>query len=182
MILTFAAVGMSVWAEEVTEEQALEQAQQFVSSHNRRRSAQTVKSAPTVESAGQVSGLYVFNVNGNGGFVIVSNDDQTVPILGFSESGSINPDELPDNMRAWLQGYADQIAWLQNNSSVGSKGSNRSRAPRRAAMTAIAPLVQTNWNQGRPYNDQCPTIDGTRTVTGCVATTVAQLMYYHKWP
>ncbi len=182
MILTFAAVGMSVWAEEVTEEQALEQAQQFVSSHNRRKSAPTMKSAPTVESAGQVSGLYVFNVNGNGGFVIVSNDDQTVPILGFSESGSINPDELPDNMRAWLQGYADQIAWLQNNGSVGSKGSNRSRAPRRAAMTAIAPLVQTNWNQGRPYNDQCPTIDGTRTVTGCVATTVAQLMYYHKWP
>ena len=175
MTMVFAAVGMSAWADEVTAEQALEQAQQFVSSHNRR------KSAPTVKSAGQVSGLYMFNVS-SGGFVIVSNDDQTVPILGFGESGSIDPDDLPDNMRAWLQGYAEQIAWLQNNGNSGDDVNNRSRAPRRAGMTAIAPLVQTNWNQGRPYNDLCPTIDGIRTVTGCVATTVAQLMNYHQWP
>ena len=175
MTMVFAAVGMSAWADEVTAEQALEQAQQFVSSHNRR------KSAPTVKSAGQVSGLYMFNVS-SGGFVIVSNDDQTVPILGFGESGSIDPADLPDNMRAWLQGYAEQIAWLQNNGNSGDDVNNRSRAPRRAAMTAIAPLVQTNWNQSRPYNDLCPTIDGTRTVTGCVATTVAQLMNYHQWP
>ena len=175
MTMVFAAVGMSAWADEVTAEQALEQAQQFVSSHNSR------KSAPTVKSAGQVSGLYMFNVS-SGGFVIVSNDDQTVPILGFGESGSIDPDDLPDNMRAWLQGYAEQIAWLQNNGNSGDDVNNRSRAPRRAGMTAIAPLVQTNWNQGRPYNDLCPTIDGIRTVTGCVATTVAQLMNYHQWP
>ena len=175
MTMVFAAAGMSAWADEVTAEQALEQAQQFVSSHNRR------KSAPTVKSAGQVSGLYMFNVS-SGGFVIVSNDDQTVPILGFGESGSIDPDDLPDNMRAWLQGYAEQIAWLQNNGNSGDDVNNRSRAPRRAAMAAIAPLVQTNWNQSRPYNDLCPTIDGTRTVTGCVATTVAQLMNYHQWP
>ena len=176
MTLVFAAVCMSAWADEVTEEQALEQAQQFVSMHNTR------KSAPTVKPVGQVSGLYMFNVSGNGGFVIVSNDDQTVPILGFSESGSIDPDDLPDNMRAWLQGYAEQIAWLQNNGNSGDEVNNRSRAPRQADMAAIAPLVQTNWNQGRPYNDLCPTIDGTRTVTGCVATTVAQLMNYHRWP
>ncbi|MCR4919723.1 MAG: C10 family peptidase [Prevotella sp.] len=175
MTVVFAAVGMSAWADEVTAEQALEQAQQFVSSHNSR------KSAPTVKSAGQVSGLYMFNVS-SGGFVIVSNDDQTVPILGFGESGSIDPDDLPDNMRAWLQGYAEQIAWLQSNGSSGDDVNNRSRAVRRAPMAAIAPLVQTNWNQSRPYNDLCPTIDGTRTVTGCVATTVAQLMYYHQWP
>ncbi|MBR0049503.1 MAG: C10 family peptidase [Prevotella sp.] len=196
MTMVLAAVGVSAWADEVTAEQALEQAQQFVSSHNRR------KSAPTVKSAGQVSGLYMFNVS-SGGFVIVSNDDQTVPILGFGESGSIDPDDLPDNMRAWLQGYAEQIAWLQNGltpdpspvgeGSIYSQGgfpteevttplSNRRGVGGEATKTAIAPLVQTNWNQGRPYNDLCPTIDGTRTVTGCVATTVAQLMYYHQWP
>ena len=175
MTLILAAVYMSAWANEVTEEQALEQARQFVMSHNHR------KSAPTVKAAGQVSGLYVFNVS-NGGFVIVSNDDQTVPILGFGESGNIDPDDLPDNMRAWLQGYAEQIAWLRTNGSVGNDdhdGSNGSRAPRRTAKAPIGPLVQTNWNQGGPYYNQCPTINGTKTVTGCVATTMAQLMYYH---
>ena len=178
MTLVFAAVGMSAWADEVTAKQALEQAQQFVAGHNTR------KAIPTVESAGQVSGLYVFNVS-SGGFVIVSNDDQTVPILGFGENGSIDTDDLPDNMRAWLQGYAEQIAWLQNNGNNVNSGddvNNRSRAPRRAAMAAIAPLIQTNWNQGTPYNNLCPRIDDTKTVTGCVATAVAQLMYYHQWP
>ena len=179
MTLFLAAVGMCAWADEVTEEQALEQARQFVSTHSSRRSAPAVKTLPMVEPAGQVSGLYVFNVSDNGGFVIVSNDDQTMPILGFGESGSIDPDDLPDNLRAWLQGYADQIAWLQSN---GSKGYTRSQAPRRAAMTAIEPLVETQWNQSRPYNDLCPTIDGTRTVTGCAATAMAQLMCYHQWP
>ena len=173
MTLVFAAVWMNVWADEVTEKQALEEAQQFVASHNNR------KSTPTVKSAGQVSGLYLFNVSGNGGFVIVSNDDQTIPILGFGESGNIDPDDLPDNMRAWLQSYADQIAWLQSNGNDAKDTNNRSRAPRRTAKTAIGPLVQTNWNQSIPYYNLCPEIDGTKTVTGCVATTMAQLMYYH---
>lgn len=173
MTLVFAAVWMNVWADEVTEKQALEEAQQFVSSHNNR------KSTPTVKSAGQVSGLYLFNVSGNGGFVIVSNDDQTIPILGFGESGNIDPDDLPDNMRAWLQSYADQIAWLQSNGKDAKDTNNRSRAPRRTAKTTIGPLVKTNWNQSIPYYNMCPEIDGTKTVTGCVATTVAQIMYYH---
>ena len=173
MTLVFAAVWMNVWADEVTEKQAQEEAQQFVSSHNNR------KSTPTVKSAGQVSGLYLFNVSGNGGFVIVSNDDQTMPILGFGESGNIDPDDLPDNMRAWLQNYADQIAWLQSNGKDAKDTNNRSRAPRRTAKTAIGPLVETRWDQGSPYNDLCPTIDGEHAVTGCVATTVAQIMYYH---
>ena len=173
MTLVFAAVWMNVWADEVTEKQAQEEAQQFVSSHNNR------KSTPTVKSAGQVSGLYLFNVSGNDGFVIVSNDDQTIPILGFGESGNIDPDDLPDNMRAWLQSYADQIAWLQSNGKDAKDTNNRSRAPRRTAKTAIGPLVETRWDQGSPYNDLCPTIDGEHAVTGCVATTVAQIMYYH---
>ena len=173
MTLVFAAVWMNVWADEVTEKQALEEAQQFVASHNNR------KSTPTVKSAGQVSGLYLFNVSGNGGFVIVSNDDQTMPILGFGESGNIDPDDLPDNMRAWLQSYADQIAWLQSNGKDVKDTNNRSRAPRRTAKTDIGPLVKTNWDQGIPYYNMCPEIDGIKTVTGCVATTMAQLMYYH---
>ena len=187
MTLIFAAVCMSTWADEVTEKQALEQAQQFVSSHNTR------KSAPTVKSAGQVSGLYVFNVS-NGGFVIVSNDDQTVPILGFGESGNIDPDDLPDNMRAWLQGYADQIAWLQaqDTQNTKSRQAAQRKAPQREpegnessewkqgdTKKEIGPLISTTWNQNKPYNNQCPEYEtGKRCATGCVATAYAQVMYY----
>ena len=157
-----------VWCEEVSEKQALQLAQQFVNSHNTR------KSAPTVAAAGQVSGLYLFNVSNGGGFIVVSNDDATItPILGYGERGSIDTKNLPDNMRAWLQGYADEIAWMQTHGSSKPV----SKATRRAgshAQTAIAPLLTTTWNQGAPYNNLCP--DGC--ATGCVATAMAQVMYY----
>ncbi|MBO6012609.1 MAG: C10 family peptidase [Bacteroidales bacterium] len=162
-----------LWAEEVSEQQALEWAQQFVSGQHTRRSAAL---GNTVVPAGQVSGLYVFNIGDDGGFVIVSNDDQTTPILGYGDSGSINPDSLPANMSEWLQGYAYQIAWLQANGTDPTDPAHRAR---RAGKAAVAPLVQTKWNQGAPYNNLCPEIGGERAVTGCVATTMAQLMYYH---
>lgn len=44
----------------------------------------------------------------------------------------------------------------------------------------IAPMVQTQWDQGAPYNNQCPTYNGATTYTGCVATAMAQAMYYHR--
>ena len=68
--------------------------------------------SPTLTLAAKVSGLYVFNVDGDGGFVVVSNDDRTTPILGYGDSGAFSTIEMPSNMRAWLQGYADEIAWL----------------------------------------------------------------------
>ena len=157
-----------VRCEEVSEKQALQLAQQFVNSHNTR------KSAPTVAAAGQVSGLYLFNVSNGGGFVVVSNDDATItPILGYGERGSIDTKNLPDNMRAWLQGYADEIAWMQTHGS-SKPASKASRRAGSHAQTAIAPLLTTRWNQGAPYNNLCP--DGC--ATGCVATAMAQVMFY----
>lgn len=175
----------NIWADKLSEKQAMELAQQFVSGQQA-KSARGAKApgkakqqAQTIEAAGQVSGLYVFNVTGDGGFVIVSNDDSTTPILGFGESGSIDPNDLPDNMAAWLQGYADQIAWLQQqdkqtlNAKINLRGGIHNN---------IEPLVQTHWNQSKPYYSLCPEIDGVKTVTGCVATTMAQLINYHQYP
>ena len=52
-----------------------------------------------------------------------------------------------------------------------------------ASQTIVAPLLgNTAWDQGWPYNTMCPTIDGQNCLTGCVATAMAQAMYYYKWP
>ena len=58
---------------------------------------------------------YVFNSGNDGGYVIVSGDDRTEPILGYVDHGSFDPDNIPDNMRSWLQGYADQIKYIIDN-------------------------------------------------------------------
>ena len=177
-----------LWAEDVTTEQALELAQNFLNkqqaaSPGRPRKAQGTQKQLTLQ--GKVSGLYVFDVKDSGGFVIVSNDDRTYPILGFSESDNIDINNIPDNMRAWLQGYAKEIAWLQQQKSTIAPPKSEKVGTHSTA--AVAPLCTSKWNQDTPYNNLCPTYndsyyDSGKCATGCVATAMAQVMYYHKWP
>lgn len=172
----------------VTPEEAMRQAQSFLQKHsslsNTEGKARSKATAPRLTMVKQIKGVYLFNVEDDGGYVIVSSDDRTVPILGYSDSGAIDPDNIPANMQAWLQGYADEIAWLQQHNSIVINDSTM-KLPRRApiAQTNIAPLVTTTWDQDAPYNNMCPEYSsGSRSATGCVATAMAQVMNYHKWP
>ena len=187
MVLTVIMMMMAIqplWAEEVTPEEALRQAQSFMKKRvavgGKSRSAQSVKMTATP----QVYGLYVFNVAHDGGYVIISNDDRTLPVLGYSDSGHLNPDDMPENMKAWLQGYADEIAWINEHQITTTA------TPAKIGTHAtdnIDPLITTQWSQGVPYNDQCPRYPkdndkAPHCITGCVATAMAQVMNYHKWP
>ena len=49
-------------------------------------------------------------------------------------------------------------------------------------MADVSPLLTTTWNQGYPYNAYCPTLNDQTALTGCVATAMAQIAYYHKFP
>ncbi len=120
---------------------------------------------------------YVFN-NGDGdGFVVMSGDDSAPGVLGYADSGSIDIDHLPDNMRAWLEGYAEEIAYARANAPAAAPDGS----PRLSRME-IAPLLESQWNQLNPFNLKCKTTDGAKAVTGCVATALAQVMYYYRWP
>ena len=183
LLLTLTVVIVAiVRAESITPEQALLQAQNFI--QQREATGNRVRKTPAASQftqPRQVSGLYVFNIANDGGFVIVSNDDRTIPILGYSDCGSIDFDHMPDNMRAWLQGYADEIAWLQKHDDTMT-ATVRANAPQRIgshSTNPITPLLSTTWNQGTPYNNLCPEYStGHKAVTGCVATAMAQAMYY----
>ena len=161
MLLLALLISSVAWADNVTEEQALKQAKAFLASHRPTSNSggKKMSSNAALKLQGKVSGLYVFNAIDGSGFVIVSNDDQTTPILGFGDNGSIDTENMPANMRAWLQGYADEIAWLQKKQPTKSaktvqKAPNRaqSRAPLSTHATkTIGPLVETKWNQRTPY-------------------------------
>ena len=43
-------------------------------------------------------------------------------------------------------------------------------------------LTTVLWDQMTPYNNLCPVVNSQRTPTGCVATSTAIAMQYHKWP
>lgn len=171
------AIAFSAWAVPVSPEQALQrisgQGNAPLKAH-----AQTLAQSKLVYTlaapAGKASALYVFN-QPQQGFLIAPADDRYPVLLGYSDSGAFDPDNIPCNMKWWLDQYAAQIEWGVKN--------NVQPAPRRvAAHPKVDPLIQTTWNQGAPYNDNCPTLNGERTVTGCVATALAQVLKYHEYP
>ena len=125
---------------------------------------------------------YVFNNGHNEGFVIVAGDDCAEDVLGYVTEGSFDADNIPQNMQVWLNAYANQIAWARNHMAPAQTDNDTE-----VARQVIAPMVKAHWDQGEPYNLKCPLYgaggnSGERCVTGCVATAMAQVMYYHKWP
>ena len=131
---------------------------------------------------------YVFNAGGEGGYVIVSGDDRTEPILGYVDQGSFDPDNIPENMRSWLQSYADQIKYIIDNDIQPGSPLIKKRNKVQGTKHSVPELLTTRWNQGSPYNITCPKYykeeDGSQDypATGCTATAMAQVMYFYKYP
>ena len=116
-------------------------------------------------------GYYVFNNPEGHGFTIVSGDETMPEIAGYTTSGSFDASAMPDGLRWFLEAYEATVA------------SGAYKAPgTRTAANAIAPMLTTTWNQEHPYNALCPTVYLERTATGCVATALAQIMRYHRYP
>ena len=174
MLLPITAV--QIHAEQVSKQEALQKAQQFMP-------GKLFKEAETTSAHARGSverdAFYIFNAENNGGFVIVSGDDRTTEILGYSDSGKLELDKAPSNLK-WLLSYYQHVI-----DSVG-KYPNDSRKSMTRALSQdrqeITPLLTTQWGQNAPYNDLCPTINGQKCVTGCVATAMAQVINYYKWP
>ncbi len=184
-LITFLTFWVSSFAAPISESAAREKASRFLTSKKggssaarstARRSIGAPGSSVSLTAVDNQKAYYVFNVESSNGYVIVSGDDRMPDVLGYSYSGSYNPDSIPDNMKAWLQGYADEYLYLQSHSNV--------KAVSLTSVTggSILPMIPTHWSQNYPYNALCPTIQEQSTLTGCVATAMAQVMYYHQWP
>ena len=167
----------------VDKQQAQQQAQAFFAKKGKvlKKSATPHKVPRKAAGAADEAYYYVFNSEGNNGFVIVSGDDRTAPVFGYSDTGSFDEKNIPENMRAWLEGYVEEIKALGTDESAAN--SKLLSAPKKveAVKRPVAPLLTTLWNQNSPYNDNCPLYDGTnKSATGCVATAMAQVMYYYR--
>ena len=182
-ILLFALLSVLMVSAKITENEAREKALQFMLSKKGESSARSAQRFVGVGGTGASltvaeaqEAFYVFNIDSVGGYVIVSGDDRMPDVLGYSYSGTYKSDEIPANMRAWLEGYAEQYEYLQTHSDA------RGASLTTVSGDAVLPMLNCHWDQNDPYNDQCPMFNGERTVTGCVATAMAQIMYYHQWP
>ena len=175
-----------------TPEQAAAIASEFIS-HSQTNPVQRVKRAAAATTTTQpvewvytqyqinetTPAVYVFNAVGEQGFVLVSAEDNARAVLGYSDEGHIDAQSIPANMRAWLQMYADELARAAKAPAAADAQRSVEYYP------AVEPLIgNVAWNQDAPYNNHCPIDPKTqkRSVTGCMATAAAQVMYHHRYP
>ena len=163
-------------ANPITLQQAQQNALSFLESKGKSISSSSLRQAQFRSTSAATESYYIFNIGSNEGYVIAAGDDCAPAILGYADAGYIDVDSMPVNLQSWLEEYAQQIQFMQENGFASLK------APKLTSSYAvIPPLMTTTWDQQDPYNQYCPDFFSYgKCVTGCVATAMAQVMYYHR--
>ncbi|MGI6521895.1 MAG: InlB B-repeat-containing protein [Fermentimonas sp.] len=189
LLFSFVSILSALIAAPIERTAALQLARQFLSqtsvSQFTRSSIAELESEPAYTAKDAMTGtphFYVYNLSNDGGFVIVAADTRVRTILGYSFNGGFDEKNIPVNMREWLEEYSSQIAYAIKQlpetatAPVVTRGTS-------VNSVVVGPLLgQIQYNQGAPYNDLCPMDGDTRSVTGCVATAMAQVMRYYQHP
>lgn len=178
----------SVFADDITVEQALQIAGQFA--NNPATQQLSKRRAPVAEITPMLAhtlkskvadkdNAYVVNLGNNQGFVIVSGESGTGDnILGYCDHGSFSYEDCPVQLKDLLAFYTEAVDSLRQSSASASPRRAAQQWPSYIGAIVVGPLLTTTWDQGTPYNLHCP--DGA--FTGCYPTALAQVMYYWKWP
>ena len=186
-------IGM-VQANPVSVSQAKYLGQQFVQANfDQTRSNGELTLVYTGTSQKGTESCYVFNV-GNSGFVIISADDNFRPVIGFSDEGIFDVNNMAPGMAYYLNSIIEARSHYNGNvvdpkvAAEWESLANTGRLITRNAGKGREYLVKTRWNQSpAPYNSMCPDDpqspnSGYHAYVGCVATAMSQLMKYWNYP
>jgi len=160
MVVAFAQVSASTYSHKAARERA-------ISYLNNRIQLEETPVMTAHKADGQTASYYVFNSRYDKGFVVVSADERA-EVLAYTDQGRFDADNMPEPMREWLDALAGE-AYHNADASLSEHED-------------VEPLIATSWAQDDPYNILCPTRTGIRCHTGCIATALAQIMYYYQWP
>lgn len=124
-----------------------------------------------------IAPYYIFNATDGNGFVIVSGDDRLSPILGYSDTGTVDTENLPVQLKTMLDCLDSKIE------SLPEKGS-KAKAWRKAdsANENSKVLTTAKFAQHAPFNGLCPVLNGVTAPLGCGGTALAIAMKYYEWP
>lgn len=183
-IMAFAMVSMPLFAKHVDNKTAQKVAENFIQSKTGQKASLSIIE---LSVQNRLSNIYIY---GNDHcFVIVSADDCVRPILGYSTESPCPTAMLPDNIASWLSDYDAQIAACAKNSTSQSAEFRNEwqclaegKTPSTRSEIIVPPLIKTQWDQDSPYYNLCPKDGTARCYTGCVATAMAQVMNYWKYP
>ena len=183
LLLTVLSFSLLFEAKEVSYDEALMKASEFFApASSSKKQVKALKNnlslATTFKQIDETDkpAFYIIN-NGKNGFVIVSADDNAKTILGYSDKGAFDADKIPENVKFWLNYYAQQISYVAQN------GISKPLYATATTYDPIAPLLGAiEHDQNEPYNNMCPLMIGYPTPTGCAATAAGQIMTKWKYP
>jgi hypothetical protein len=191
-ILLMGLVGMTQ-ANPVDMQTVREVAVKFVNANARTplRGAEDLQLVTTYRTESDDAAFHIFNTPT--GFVIISADDCATPILGYSDEGRpFDLEDIPIQLQEYLQGFVEQIQYGIENHVHDETTAQQWEMVRsmghiinQRGTTAVTPLLTSTWNQGCYYNSMCPVNSYGpcgHVVTGCVATSFAQIMHYWGYP
>ena len=188
-LAVFLAVALQVKADHIGANEAQATAQRFVCSmvtDNRLASnaANSIQLLHTEVNATDVNKPVYYIFNTDAGFVIVSGDDHAQEILAHVDA-PLALEDIPDNMKFWLDYYKAQIEYLQSHPDVVVQNPMNNRNSRGSSLrnTNMSPKITARWSQEEPYNMLCPVLPSNALcVTGCAATSLSMLFHHWKYP
>ena len=191
-ILLMGLVGMTQ-ANPVDMQTVREVAVKFMNANARTplRGAEDLQLVTTYRTESDDAAFHIFNTPN--GFVIVSAADCATPILGYSDEGQFDVDNIPIQLQDYLQDFVEQIQYGIENHLEADEATARQwelvqsngHIIEQRATTAVEPLLTDSWDQGCYYNAKCPEDPNGycgHVLTGCVATSIAQIMHYWGYP
>ena len=167
LVLTLLLSATANYADNVDFNAALRIARTYVNISKKAAKNLKTRAAATITQ----QPYYVFNDDTGKGFVIVAGDDKMGEVLAYSHEASIDMANLNPEARYLFDSYRQVYEELGKNKGLTTRAETATKA-----TDDVQPLLKSKWGQDYPYSKQ------TQYVTGCVATAVAQVMYYHKWP
>lgn len=173
LIILLLLMSMHAFGQRIGIQLAVKEAQTFLGSRQQAkgmaRPDMTLRHVPLRDAIGRDGDeLYIFNIGRKDGFIVVSGDERTRQVLAYADRGAIRTEGMPEALLFMLRQYADDISALPHSADLQT-------AP---LHSAVSPMIDVCWSQTAPYNSQCPKISGMQSVTGCVATAMAQTLYY----
>lgn len=179
LFITAALAAQGLYAEALSPQQALERVTSTPEGRKMVKAGSTPTLAYTARDVKGEAAVYVFNQGAGKGAIFLSADDIAMPMLGYTDEGAFDPNNIPPVVEYWLGTYAEQI---ENAKATGTQARMETRDAYPSSWNTVAPLLATQWNQSAPYNNDTPLQGNTHTPTGCVATAMAQIMKYWNFP
>ena len=186
--ITLTAVATSSLAFSASAESALEtQAINFLSARWN-NGVQKAPQSKAIDSSQRVSALTF----GNGatavnitsgdkhGFVLYAGSATDAVMVGYGLTDTIDVEKMPPALEEFLSIYKSQKESASNMRKALNPTSQPSPTYPFPTVAPVEPFIKTKWGQQAPFNNKCPLYQGTRSVAGCDATAVGQILHYYK--